>query len=75
DRPCLRFFDDDPALTGFQPEGAGATGRSGGFLMLLRGPAPVIQDQFYIDRQEATYAPLPAGASRGSGFHTAFVPM
>lgn len=75
DRPCLRFFDDDPALTGFQAEGAGATGQSGGFLMQLRGPVPVLQDQFYIDRQDATYAPLPAGASRGSGFHTAFVPM
>lgn len=74
DAPCIRFFDDDPALTGFQPVGAGATGASGGFLMILRG-AQVFQDQFFIDRQEDVYAPIPGGASRGSGFHTAFVPM
>lgn len=74
DAPCLRFFDDDPRLTGFQPVGAGATGASGGFLMILRG-APVFQDQFVVDRQEETYAPIPGGASQGSGFHTAFVPM
>lgn len=75
DAPCLRFFDDDPALTGFQPVGAGATGASGGFLMILRGAEPVFQDQFFVDRQEGVYAPIPGGASRGSGFHTAFVPM
>ena len=74
DAPCLRFFDDDPALTDFQAVGAGATGASGGFLMILRG-APVFQDQFVVDRQEDVYAPIPGGASRGSGFHTAFVPM
>lgn len=74
DAPCLRFFDDDPRLTGFQPVGAGATGASGGFLMILRG-AQVIQDQFFVDRQEDVYAPIPGGASQGSGFHTAFVPM
>lgn len=76
-RPCLRFFDDNPALTGFQPVGAGATGRSGAFLLRLAPPpAPnVLQDVLFVDRQEETYAPLPAGAARGSGFHTAFVPM
>lgn len=74
DAPCLRFFDDDPALTGFQPVGAGATGASGGFLMILRG-GPVFQDQFIVERQEEIYAPIPGGASQGSGFHTAFVPM
>lgn len=74
DTPCLRFFDDDLGLTGFQPVGAGATGTSGGFLMILRG-APVFQDQFVVDRQDDVYAPIPGGASQGSGFHTAFVPM
>jgi len=75
--PCLRFFDDDLALTGFQPQGAPATGRAGTFLLMLGAPPapPVLQDQFYVDQQDAVYAPLPAGASRGSGFHTAFVPM
>jgi hypothetical protein len=74
DAPCIRFFDDDPALTGFQPVGSGATGASGGFLMILRG-SPVFQDQFIVERQEEIYAPIPGGASQGSGFHTAFVPM
>ena len=74
DTPCMRFFNDDPGLTGFQPVGSGATGASGAFLMILRG-APVFQDQFIVDRQQDVYAPIPGGASQGSGFHTAFVPM
>ncbi len=73
-RPCLRFFDDDPRLTGFQAVGAPATGASGGFLLIHDGgPAP-LQDLFFVEGQEDAYDDLPAGANRGSGFHTALVP-
>lgn len=70
---CLRFFDDDPGLTGFQPAGAQRTGASGGFLIIRGGPN-ILQDQFFVDGNPE-YADIPAGASPGSGFHTAFVPQ
>ncbi len=72
--PCLRFFGDDPRLIDFQDVGAGTTGASGGFLLIHDGgPAP-LQDIFYVQGREGTYDDLPAGANRGSGFHTALVP-
>ncbi len=70
--PCLRFFSDDPRLIGFQDAGAGATGASGGFLMILAG-MPVYQDVFFVQGDDS-YGNLPGGASQGSGVHTAFVP-
>lgn len=71
---CLRFFDDDPRLTGFMPEGHGATEDSGAYLIRLVGGVPVRQDVFFIEGQAGTYADVPGGASAGSGFHTGFVP-
>lgn len=72
DTPCLRFFDNDPRLVGFQPAGATGTGASGAFLLIRRGPSPVFQAQFYVVGDDG-FTPVPAGASVGSGFHTALV--
>ena len=71
DQPCLRFFNDDPRLLAFQPEGAGATGGSGGFLMILRG-RPVMQAGFTVVNMDG-FTPQGLGASQGSGVHTLFV--
>ena len=72
DAPCLRFFDDDQRLVGFQDEGATTTGASGAFLLIRRGASPVFQAQFYAVGDDG-FMPVPAGASVGSGFHTALV--
>ncbi len=71
---CLRYFDDDPRLVGFQDVGAGATGASGAFLV-IRGGGGALIDAFHVANMAGTYADIPAGANPGSGFHTAFVPQ
>ncbi len=70
--PCLRFFDNDPRLVGFQPAGATGTGSSGAFLLFLPDQSPVLQTQLSVVG-DAGFTPVPAGASAGSGFHTALV--
>ncbi len=75
-QPCLRFFDDEPALTGFRPVGTTTTGASGAFLVHLDdGAAGAYQDRFVVSGTEARYAEITAGASPGRGFHIAFVPQ
>jgi hypothetical protein len=71
---CLRFFDDDPRLTGFRPAGTTTTGQSGAFLVIRDG-AGAYQDRFFVSGTEATYGEITAGANPGSGFHIAFVPQ
>lgn len=68
--PCLRMFDDDPALTGFQPVGAETTGESGGFLLISNGAASLLLNL----AAEGDYEPISTGASAGRGFHAVFVP-
>ncbi len=68
--PCLRMFDDDPALTGFQPVATETTGESGAFLLISNG-APSLLLNLEAD---GDYDPISTGASAGRGFHAVFVP-
>ena len=71
---CMRFFDDDPRLVGFQAVGATRTGASGVFMLIRGGNVRLIQDLISVADPAGVYGPIPVGASAGSGFHTAFVP-
>jgi hypothetical protein len=71
---CLRFFDDDPRLTGLRPAGTTTTGASGAFLV-VRGGDGAYQDRFFATDTRASYGEITAGANPGSGFHIAFVPQ
>lgn len=70
--PCLRFFDDDPALTGFLPAGATATGGSGAFLLVHDGG--LLQLQIDVTGVDGTYPTASAGANAGSAFHVVLEP-
>lgn len=70
--PCLRFFDDDPALTGFQPAGATATGASGAFLLVHDGG--LLQLDIDVTGVDGAYPTVTAGANAGSAFHVVLAP-
>ncbi|MCB9550428.1 MAG: hypothetical protein H6705_00665 [Myxococcales bacterium] len=72
--PCLRMFDDDPALTGFRDVGADTTAASGAFLLVHTGPG-TLQVRISVTGGAADYATVSAGASPGRGFHASFVPL
>lgn len=70
---CLRFFDDDLRLTGFQPIGERRTSASGAFLV-IRGGAGALRAVFAVAEPADIYNPIEAGANSLSGFHIVFVP-
>lgn len=72
--PCLRMFDDDPALTGFRDVGADTTAGSGAFLLVHTGQG-TLQLRFSATGDAAEYETLTVGASPGRGFHVSFVPI
>lgn len=70
--PCLRYFDDDPALTGFRPVATATTGGSGAFLIVNDGA--LLQLDFDVDGADETYPTVSAGANPGSAFHMVLAP-
>lgn len=70
---CLRFFDDDPALTGFQPAGATTTGASGAFLVVHDGSGP-LQLDVSVTGEDTGYPTLTTAVNTGSAFHMVLAP-
>ena len=70
--PCLRYFDDDPALSGFLPVGTTATGGSGAFIVINDGS--LLQLDFDVSDADETYPTVAAGANPGSAFHMVLTP-
>ncbi len=70
--PCLRYFDDDPALTGFLPVGTTTTGESGAFIIINDGS--LLQLDFDVGQADETYPTVSAGANPGSAFHMVLAP-
>lgn len=70
--PCLRYFDDDPALSGFLPVGTTATAESGAFLLINDGS--LLQLDFDVEGGDETYPTVSAGANPGSAFHMVLAP-
>lgn len=71
--PCLRMFDDDPALTGFVDPGTSTTAGSGAFLLVHNGDG-ALQLEFTATLDGVDFANIIAGANPGSGFHVVFTP-